>query len=194
MNKDQLQKYDPKNAINLSEEDIKAMVNFSDDDLHTLGEMFPNKATGNAYLVLGNSKAKIQIGSRGTFQNLYNLRVSNKRKEFYALSYVNIWKKAAPVQSVGKLADLTKAEVKQLTGKAGVGKAIKALKQMGNVQQPKPNTIPDNLQDETQDENIDTEFSNVDDLAAKHNEETQGSTEENNVTSSGKTKGSNKKK
>jgi hypothetical protein len=122
MEQETINLYNPANAKNLTAEQLAAMSNFSDEDIKQLATAYPNKATGNAYLVIGNTKLKQQIGARSTFANLYNLRVANQQKNFYPLSYTAIWKRPATKQTVASMADLTKQEIEALPGIKGFAK------------------------------------------------------------------------
>lgn len=133
MDKQTLQKYDPANAKNLTPEDIAAMKDFTNDDLLTLAQLFPNKAQGGAYLIIGNTNMKVQTGNRGTFQNLYNLKVKNGQKQFFAMSYTSLFRVAPKQPAIGKLVDLTNEEIKQ---RPGFGAAIAAKQIKEKVQTP----------------------------------------------------------
>lgn len=125
MEQNMIKLYDPANAKNLNAEQLAAMANFTNDDLLALAKAYPNKSTGNAYLILGNTKLKEQFGNPSTFTNLYNLRVRQQQKHFFALSYRILWRKSAIKPTVAKLADLTKEELAGLPGISG--KAAKAV-------------------------------------------------------------------
>lgn len=113
-----IEKYSPDNAANLTTEEVLAMKNFTDADLKALADAYPNgPGITSGYLILGNKNAKVQAGNLSTWKTLYNLRVRNKKVEFYALSFRSLWKKQTTAQpSKAPVVDLTNKEAKQAPG------------------------------------------------------------------------------
>lgn len=114
MTQEQLKKYSPYNAKNLTQDDLAEMEHFTKDDLKALAQEYPNTATTSPYLILKDKtkKDRQQIGQPATWKSLYEL-VKIGQTQFFAVTFKSLYKpgttplKSAPVQ------DLTNADAKK---------------------------------------------------------------------------------
>lgn len=123
-----VEKFNPANAANLTEADIKEMRALSNEDIKALATAYPNAAQGNNYLILGNNNlpANRQLYPESTWQNLWNLRKDSASKKataaFYAFSFKAgfVGRKAARTTvvaaPVAKVQDLTKTDLAKQPG------------------------------------------------------------------------------
>lgn len=118
MTNEQLEKYSPFNAKNLSDEEISAMAGFTKDDLKALAEKYPNKAGQTAYLLLYDStKGKErQIAQPSTWENIYQLHKIGQT-QFLVMTFKSRHNPAAKPVAVAKPQDLTGAQAKAELGK-----------------------------------------------------------------------------
>lgn len=74
--------YNPANASKLTEEQVQAMKDLTDEEITALAEAYPNQPTGNAYLRYydKNEKESLQRYPLGTWKNLANLRKLGKKE------------------------------------------------------------------------------------------------------------------
>lgn len=87
--------YNPKNAKSLTQEQIDAMMDLSDEQIKTLAEAYPNSYMSGTYLILYDknlSSKKNQMGSLGTWQNLYNLRSKGMMKNYLPWTFRELWR------------------------------------------------------------------------------------------------------
>jgi hypothetical protein len=67
--------FNPDNAATMPEAFLQFMPHLTGEQIRALAEAYPNKPTGNSYLVLmDSSKKENQLYPRSTWQNLFNLR------------------------------------------------------------------------------------------------------------------------
>lgn len=116
--KDFIHLYNPNNATNLTEQEIAAMQELTDDQIRELAERYPNHSIANTYLLLKDMSAKTQIYPASTWQNLYNLRVKNGMKKYIPFTFKSIFiKRATPVIPIQeKVQDLTQNEIDKAEG------------------------------------------------------------------------------
>jgi hypothetical protein len=128
MEKEQLGRYSPANAKNLTAEEITAMQSFTKDDLKELAAAYPNNAHGTAYLILydKSKKPKEQLFSLSTWKNLFEL-VKMGNTNYYAVSFKQIFnKKEQHALTTAPVQDLTKEEALNAPGlKSGKAAAAK---------------------------------------------------------------------
>jgi hypothetical protein len=86
-----LELYNPKNSKSLTQEQLDAMENLTDEQIFQLSKKYPNLPTSNTYLILKDLNAKHQTGHLSTWQNLYNLRTKNARPNFVAWTFRDLW-------------------------------------------------------------------------------------------------------
>jgi hypothetical protein len=103
MTKEQLlAKYNPANARNLSQADLDAMREFTNDQLKELAEAYPNSANRKPYLILfdNNVKEGKQLFPLSTWQNLYNVRKFSNMKNLMAHTFKEVFTVARPQNRV----------------------------------------------------------------------------------------------
>jgi hypothetical protein len=113
---DLIKTYNPANAGALTEDQVKAMQNFTSDELKQLAIAYPNGAMTRAYLlIIDKSKPpEKQLPSLSTFQNLWNLREKNGLKNLVAWRFREN-KAAGSVVKPGKQMKAKKTEVLDLS-------------------------------------------------------------------------------
>lgn len=128
--------YNPENARNLTEDQIKAMQEFTLDQVKQLALAYPNQGHTNAYLIMKNKNAKDQIYPSGTWQNLYNLWTKNGRKEFVAYTFKVLFinRKATTIGIPAKIQDLTDKDIAEAPG---LRKTFKEVQDIGKGVEPK---------------------------------------------------------
>lgn len=77
-----LEKFNPANMQNLTEEDKKIMRELTDAELKVLAQAYPNQPARRAYITLFNTQVQPdrQLFPLSTWQNLYNNRFIQKMK------------------------------------------------------------------------------------------------------------------
>lgn len=132
MEKELLDKYNPANAKNLTQEDLAAMKNFTKDEVKELAEAYPNSNIMKPYLVLRDtSKAdNKQIWPLSTWKNFFELlKVGQKTWVVETFRSLHQPKrsglKTAPVQDLTK--DQAKAELKSATTQGAKASSAKEL-------------------------------------------------------------------
>lgn len=117
---DLIQKYDPKNSGALTQEDIDAMQNLTDDEIRQLANAFPNTGFAQNYLVLRDLNKKDgvnQVFPTSTWATFYNIRVKNKLKNYVAYTFKNLFiRPRMPIPVSGVIQDLTEQEIKAAPG------------------------------------------------------------------------------
>lgn len=132
MEKELIEKYSPFNAKNLTADELKAMQDFTVDDLKQLSEAYPNKGNQKAYLILfdkGKPENK-QVFPLSTWTNLYQLfRLGNKQYTAYSFKSIFNRQKQA-VKKVAPVQDLTNQQAKEelKTAQSQTAKAVKPVK------------------------------------------------------------------
>lgn len=131
-----IQKFNPANAGNLTDDDIAAMRLLSDDQISALAKAYPNDPHGKPYLLLFDTALadKKQVYQPSTWQNLNNLRKYSNLKKFMPYTFRSLFivaKKAPALRSIGKpntgqVVDLSaKAAADLLRNVTGAGTATK---------------------------------------------------------------------
>lgn len=145
--------YNPDAAKQLAKADVAAMMELTTDQIKELAKAYPNKPTGNAYLILYDKqkKEKDQLYSLSTWGNLANLHKMGKTN-FAAFTFRSLFNQAAAVQKVAAVQDLTPDQVKAAIGgvKKGVDQNLKedkaakttATQEEGAVQDLKQDSNP----------------------------------------------------
>lgn len=103
MTKEQLlAKYNPANARNLSQADLDAMRDFTNDQLKELADAYPNSANRKPYLILfdNNVKPEKQLFPLSTWQNLYNVRKFSSMKNLVAHTFREVFTVARPQNKI----------------------------------------------------------------------------------------------
>lgn len=127
-------KYNPANAYNVTEADIVAMRELTNEQLDVLAKAYPNKPGQRPYLVLNdaNLAANKQLRNLSTWQNLRNVRKFAARKNLSAWTFRELHQatRAVPRQALppsrnvasnlkpGRTVDLGAAEAAAMLKKA----------------------------------------------------------------------------
>jgi|GEM_PF-6643365 len=134
--------YNPNHAFQLTQEQIEAMQTLTDEQIKELASRYPNTGHSSAYLVLKDTSAKHQIYPASTWQNLYNLRVKNERKNYIAYTFKSLFIKTRSNNDIpvsDKVQDLTQSEIETAPGISRVDRlrtlSIQADKDLENSQQ-----------------------------------------------------------
>jgi hypothetical protein len=129
--------YNPRNAAELTEEELEAMKTFTREQVEELARKYPNTGTGRPYLLLYDTRkdpAK-QIYPRSTWTNLLGLWRMGQ-KTFIPWTFASRFKKGVNVKSnVAPVQDLTKEEARrELQGiKAPTQTALGAKRAVASV-------------------------------------------------------------
>jgi hypothetical protein len=112
--------YNPANAAALTPEQVDAMQQLTSPQILELAKAYPNMTMQRAYLLIidSKSKAKNQLPTLSTFENLYNLREKNGQRGFVAYGFKGAYKTKAtqlrPKRS--DVLDLSETELMTLPG------------------------------------------------------------------------------
>lgn len=118
-----VEKFNPANAASISADDVAEISQINDEQLAELARVYPNKPTGNNYLVLRDTTEKDerkQTYPRSTYQNLFNLRKMGQ-KQWQIVGFAKTFKPVQPpptaAQAVpSKTVDLSEEEAKSAEG------------------------------------------------------------------------------
>lgn len=131
--------YNPRNAAELTQEELDAMKGFTKEQLQELARKYPNTGTGKPYLLLYNTKLPVekQTYAPSTYQNLLGLWKQGL-KNFVIFTFASRRQKGqfakatvAPVQDLTN--DEARAELKSAGVKAPTQTALAAKKTVTSV-------------------------------------------------------------
>lgn len=140
-NDELIQKFNPANAANLTQEDIALMRTLSDDQIGVLAKAYPNDPMGRPYLLLYDTTLgeKKQIYQPSTWQNLNNVRRYSNQKKFMPFTFRSLFivPKKAPSLRVpsrpvpGQVVDLSARDAAALLRQTGNQTAATAVAKTG---------------------------------------------------------------
>lgn len=86
--------YNPANAAALTPEQIDGLQKLSSAEIKELAKAYPNSSSQRAYLLIidGSKPVEKQLPSLSTFENLYNLRERNGKKNYVAYQFKGTFK------------------------------------------------------------------------------------------------------
>lgn len=120
---EQIERYNPANAKNLTPEELAVLPGLDNDELKQLANRYPAQANGQAYLVLHEAGAKTQIGKVSTYPALHSLRTRHLLKQYSIATFGVLQAKtttstasAKPGLTTGKITDLTDKEIQDAPG------------------------------------------------------------------------------
>ncbi len=120
---EQIERYNPANAKNLTPEELAVLPGLDNDELKQLATRYPAQANGQAYLVLHEAGAKTQIGKVSTYPALHSLRTRHLLKQYSIATFGVLQTKtttstssAKPGITTGKIQDLTDKEIENAPG------------------------------------------------------------------------------
>lgn len=111
MTPEEIEIYNPRNAKQLTPEQLAAMESFTLDEIKELAKAFPDRASQEPYLILKDTTKTKQINSLVTWPVFYDLRKMNM-KQYVAHSFKSIFYKGQEVVKTLPVQDLTSQEAK----------------------------------------------------------------------------------
>lgn len=156
-----LEIYNPANAKQLTAEQIAAMQNLTPEEIKELAKLFPNTASGKAFLVLKDKrkKDKDQLYPRSTWQNLANL-YKQGAKHFVPVTFVELFSRKKAEMKTAPVQDLTKKEVKEglkIAASQTAKEVVDENKVVDETKIPDPPPAPKNF-DKMNKEELQAEF------------------------------------
>jgi len=112
--------YNPANAAALTEDEIQNLQKLTSSEIKILAQAYPNVTMQRAYLLIIDSKKQIlkQLPTLSSFENLWNLREKNGKREYVAYGFKGYKQKIVPLNRPIKreVVDLSDVELMTLPG------------------------------------------------------------------------------